>query len=200
MHTLTLEALGARKRLHLQWRSCPFQSSSCHEWWMDFLCHLRSANVVHMEEHTCVFPCPLMHLPLKHTQSVTSAFQTEKVNCFLSEDVWRARGAKNLTFPSVPMALIWSHGDLAFSSASSWENVQNFEKAPSSQIFFSSEYTNTLQFNGIKTLFLFTRIKLPLISQDPNYPTWIKMHVCTLILLLINMHWVLKGGGEDTKC
>lgn len=82
-----------------------------------------------------------MHLPLKHKQSMTSAFQMEKVNCFLFEDVWSAQGAKSLTFPSLPMALIWSHGDLAFYSASSQENVKNFEKASSSQVLAVSTST-----------------------------------------------------------
>lgn len=130
---------------------------------MDFLCQLRSANVTHMQEdaHTQAlallvsFLAPLTHLPLKHTRSVTSAFQTEKVKRFSSEDVLRAGGARSLTFLSLPMALIWSHGDLAFSPASSWENVKNFEKkkkaSQSSQIF--SKYNNTMRFQGIKTFF-----------------------------------------------
>lgn len=75
---------------------------------MDFLCHLRSANDAHMEGRACVFP---------RTVRDPALSRREEVNCF----VCGARGAKSLTFPRVPVALIWSHGDLAFSSASSWE-------------------------------------------------------------------------------
>lgn len=166
---------GARKRLHLQCQSCPIQSSSCREWWMDFLCHLRSTNVAHMQEciPTWVFPLALMHLPLKHTRYVTSAFQTEKVNCFLSEDVWRAAGAKSLTFPSLPVALICSHGDLNFSPACSWENV----KKTQSQMVFSSKHDGGSGYQSIT----FSLALKPLMSQDPNYQPCIKMHVCTYI-------------------
>lgn len=60
-----------------------------------------------------LFPATV-YLPLKYTQSTTSALHTKKVKCFLYEDVWRAGGASSLTFLSLPVALMWSHGDLAF--------------------------------------------------------------------------------------
>jgi len=42
--------------------------------------------------------------------------------------VRRARGAKSLTFPGVPVALIWRPADPAFSPAASRQNAKNLGK------------------------------------------------------------------------
>lgn len=72
-----------------------------------------SANDRHMEEHAhaltaSVFLCPLMYLQLKYMQIVTSAFQTEEVKCFSSEDVWRG-GAEGSQESNLSQFAIGSH-------------------------------------------------------------------------------------------
>lgn len=59
-----------------------------------------------------------------NAKRLTSAFQTEEVNCFWLEDARKARRAKSVTFPNVPVALFWSNGDPASPLASSRGNVQ----------------------------------------------------------------------------
>lgn len=60
------------------------------------------------------------------------------------EDVWRAGGASSLTFLSLPVALMWSHGDLAFFLLPSLqlENVKNFYESQSSQVVSRSIKTD----------------------------------------------------------
>lgn len=112
-----------------------------------------------------------MYLPLKYTQSTTSALHTKKVKCFLYEDVWRAGGASSLTFLSLPVALMWSHGDLAFFLLPSLqlENVKNFYDSQSSQVVSRS----------IKTDFsLSSRFKASGTFQNE----FKSMYVCVLLL------------------